>query len=104
MALNKVTYVDGATVIYADNLNAIQDAIIALENGGGGGGGGTTNYNDLTNKPQIGGVTLSGNKSLSDLGAVAADQGVANAGKFIMVGNDGIVAPVAMSVWQGGNY
>lgn len=44
-----------------------------VENGGGGGGGGTTNYNQLSNKPQIGGVTLSGNKSLSDLGAAASD-------------------------------
>lgn len=35
---------------------------------GGGGGGGTTNYNSLENKPQIGGVTLQGNKSLGDLG------------------------------------
>lgn len=33
-----------------------------------GGGGGTSNYNDLSNKPQIAGTTLSGNKSLSDLG------------------------------------
>lgn len=33
-----------------------------------GGGGGTTNYNLLTNKPQINGVTLQGNKSLADLG------------------------------------
>ena len=36
-----------------------------------GGGGGTTNYNQLTNKPQIGGVELSGNKTLHDLGAAA---------------------------------
>ena len=41
----------------------------------GGGGGGTSNYNDLSNKPQIGGVTLSGNKSASDLGLVAAVDG-----------------------------
>lgn len=33
-----------------------------------GGSGGTTNYNELTNKPQINNVELSGNKSLSDLG------------------------------------
>ncbi|GHV42504.1 hypothetical protein FACS189490_11620 [Clostridia bacterium] len=39
-------------------------------NTGGGGDGGTGNYGDLTNKPQINGVTLSGNKSLSDLGAL----------------------------------
>lgn len=31
-------------------------------------GGGTTNYNELTNKPQINSVTLTGNLSLSDLG------------------------------------
>lgn len=31
-------------------------------------GGGTTNYNDLTNKPQVNGVTLSGNKTTADLG------------------------------------
>lgn len=34
----------------------------------GGGGGGTSNYNDLSNKPQIQGVTLSGNKTAFDLG------------------------------------
>lgn len=36
MGLNKVTYVDNETVIYAQNLNDIQDAIIELEEGGGG--------------------------------------------------------------------
>lgn len=35
---------------------------------GGGGGGGTTNYNLLTNLPQINGVTLKGDKSFDDLG------------------------------------
>ena len=39
---------------------------------GGGGGGGTSNYNSLSNKPQIGGVTLEGNKALSDLGIQSA--------------------------------
>lgn len=34
---------------------------------GGGGGGGTDNYNDLSNKPSINSVTLSGNKTTSDL-------------------------------------
>ncbi len=37
-----------------------------------GGGGDTGDYNDLTNKPQINSVTLSGNKSLADLGIAAA--------------------------------
>lgn len=34
---------------------------------GGGGGTGTENYNDLSNKPQINGVELSGNKTAADL-------------------------------------
>lgn len=32
-----------------------------------GSGGGTSDYNDLSNKPQINSVTLSGNKTTSDL-------------------------------------
>ena len=48
-------------------------AAVAYTNAhGGGGGGGTTNYNQLSNRPQIEGVTLSGNKSASDLGLIAA--------------------------------
>lgn len=42
---------------------------------GGGGGGGTSNYNDLSNKPQINGTTLTGNKTASQLGLVAAETG-----------------------------
>ena len=38
-----------------------------VENGGGGGGGGTTDYTQLSNKPQINSHELSGNKSSSDL-------------------------------------
>lgn len=38
----------------------------------GQGGSGSSDYNDLSNKPQIAGVTLSGNKSLADLGIAAA--------------------------------
>lgn len=37
-----------------------------------GSGGGTDDYTDLTNKPQINSVTLSGNKSSSDLGLADA--------------------------------
>ena len=35
--------------------------------------GGTTNYNSLSNKPQIAGTELQGNKSLSDLGIASAE-------------------------------
>lgn len=47
--------------------------ILALAGGTGGGGGtgGTSNYNDLTNKPQINGTTLTGNKTLDELGITA---------------------------------
>lgn len=38
----------------------------------GGGGGGTSNYNDLSNKPQIAGTTLSGNVALSTLGLTSS--------------------------------
>ena len=46
----------------------IADLIASGQIPGGGGGGGTTNYNDLTNKPKLGGVELSGDMSLSYLG------------------------------------
>lgn len=45
---------------------------------GGSGGGGTTNYNALTNKPQINSVELSGNKTAAQLGLMASDGVVAN--------------------------
>ena len=41
--------------------------IRALKNSGGGTGG-TTNYNQLTNRPQINGTTLEGNLTAEDLG------------------------------------
>lgn len=45
---------------------------------GGGGGGGTTNYSELSNKPQINGVTLDGNKTSEELniGGVSFKNGV----------------------------
>lgn len=53
--------------------------VLATDGNGGrywktesGGGGGTSDYNDLSNKPQIAGVTLSGNKTLSDLGIASS--------------------------------
>lgn len=37
-------------------------------NGGSGGGEGTSNYNDLSNKPKINNIELSGSKTISELG------------------------------------
>lgn len=42
--------------------------------------------------------------SASEVGAVAVAQGVEHAGEFVVVGSDGNITSVTMSVWQGGNY
>ena len=52
--------------MYDAIINAIYDS--ANKVAASGGGGGTTNYNNLSNKPSINNVTLSGDKSTSDLG------------------------------------
>lgn len=49
--------------VFEDCLDDIADAVAE-------GGGGTSDYADLINKPSINGVTLSGDKSLEDLGAI----------------------------------
>ena len=41
----------------------------------GGGGGGTTDYENLSNQPQVNGETLIGDKSGADLGLVDAEEG-----------------------------
>ena len=46
-----------------------------LPKGSGGGGEGTDNYNDLNNKPKINGHTLSGDKTLAQLGAYEKPNG-----------------------------
>lgn len=86
-----------------------------INSGGGGGGTGTTNYSSLSNKPQINGVTLEGNKTSEELSIsgitteqaqqlnqATADiltkldknQGIENAGKILGVGPDGNVSAV----------
>lgn len=46
------------------------------------------------------------NKAIAEAltGKVSVAQGAANAGKFLVVGSDGNVSPVAMTAWQGGSY
>lgn len=57
----------------------------------GGGEGGTSDYNVLANRPQLNGVTLEGNKTLDQIGAVQKNQGSGNSGKYLSVGSDGNV-------------
>lgn len=54
--------------IPAEPETRIEQYLDAIVRNGGGGGGGTSNYNALTNKPSINGVTLIGNKTLEELG------------------------------------
>ena len=58
----------GANLTPTNNLNGLINAGASLNGNLLLGGSGTDNYNDLTNKPQINGVTLQGNKGASDLG------------------------------------
>lgn len=48
------------------NVLTIPSIVAGSKNGGGAGG--TTNYDDLTNKPKVNGIILSGNKTSADLG------------------------------------
>lgn len=53
----------------------IEELLLELKDAieSGGGGGGTSNYNNLTNRPQVNSHTLEGNQSSSDLGLVGED-------------------------------
>lgn len=55
-------------------LEILYQMVDELETSGGDGGGqgGTTDYNELTHKPRINNVTLSGNRSLDDIGVSQA--------------------------------
>lgn len=71
-------------------------------NGSASGGGGTSDYTDLTNKPSINSVTLSGNKTASDLGMIAAPASPAT-GAFLVWNGSAWVAQT-LSTWNGGSY
>ena len=64
---------DKGELVYASDVNTLKigDGITSYNNLpaiSGGGSGGTTDYTNLTNKPQIDGVILVGNKTATDLG------------------------------------
>ncbi|MBR3474225.1 MAG: hypothetical protein IKH34_04060 [Oscillospiraceae bacterium] len=86
---------------------------ITIKNNIGSGGGAVSSVNG-----QTGAVSLSIPTKTSDLqndsgfltqhqdisGKLDVAQGSGNAGKILVVGNDGNVAAVTMTAWQGGNY
>lgn len=74
---NSTIYISGdsGTVNVMGTNSAENPFKIVGEGGGGSISGGTTDYNDLDNKPKIGGVTLEGDKSLEDLGISQSEGG-----------------------------
>lgn len=64
----KINGVNTLNIEAGDNITLDQQGDTLTINSTGGGGSGTSNYNDLTNKPSINNITLSENKTLSDLG------------------------------------
>lgn len=78
---------DGSIINIADLLKKWIDS-------GGGGGGGTSDYNDLDNKPTMNNVEIKGALTGEDVGLIDSNQGVENAGKTLVVGEDGIVTLV----------
>ena len=101
LAFTKTTYQNGVTVIYAENLNDIQDAILYLLEHEGEGGSVTvdTSLDDTSTNPVQ-------NKAIAAALAdkLNANLGAANAGKFLLVGSGGAVTPTTMQEWQGGSY
>lgn len=56
---------------YPNSSDPLMIAALLAKAKSGGGGGGTSNYNDLTNKPTLNGVTIEGDKTSEDYGIVA---------------------------------
>lgn len=90
-------------------MDAEKKIVDLTKSSNGGGGGGTSDYTDLSNKPKVNNVTLSGNKTSAQLGLVGDVQvngtsvttdGVANIPKTAtnvlgvvkMTSNSGIIA------------
>ncbi len=85
---------------------SLLEALIAAKlsgSGGGGGGGGSVTVDAALSASSENPVQ---NKAIAEAltGKVSVAQGAANAGKFLVVGSDGNVSPVAMTAWQGGSY
>lgn len=71
----KINGVNTLTIEAGSNINLEQEGnTLTISSTGGG----TSNYQDLTNKPSINNVTLTGNKSLNDLGIQAAGNYITN--------------------------
>ena len=66
--LSAIAGVTSSSDIPEKPLTRVEKYLNKIVENGGGGGGGTTDYTQLSNKPQINSHELSGNKTSSDLG------------------------------------
>ena len=66
--LSAIAGVTSSSDIPEKPLTRIEKYLNKIVENGGGGGGGTSDYTQLSNKPQINSHELSGNKTSSDLG------------------------------------
>ena len=82
---------------------SLLQALIAAKLSGSGSGGGSVTVDAALSETSENPVQ---NKVIAEAltGKVSVSQGAANAGKFLIVGSDGNVAPVTMTAWQGGSY
>lgn len=91
--VNEISSVDDNDKVFVNDGNTLKQITVInlMKKAPASSGGGTTDYNDLTNQPQLNGVTLEGNKTLDQIGAVQKNQGSGNSGKYLSVGSDGNV-------------
>lgn len=82
---------------------SLLQAMIAAKLSDSGSGGGSVTVDAALSETSENPVQ---NKVIAEAltGKVSVSQGTANAGKFLIVGSDGNVSPVAMTAWQGGSY
>lgn len=79
------------------NILSKQAVIDLTKPSSGGGGGGTDSYSDLTNKPKINSVTLSGNKTSSQLGlqdALVSGTNIKTVNSTSLLGSGDVSIPV----------
>ena len=93
--VNEISSVDDSDKVFVNDGNTLKQITVInlMKKAPASSGGGTTDYNDLTNQPQLNGVTLEGNKTLDQIGALKKNQGSGNSGKYLSVGSDGNVVP-----------
>ena len=66
--IEPISHIEKVITGTAEPISHLEWIIATYGGGSGSGSSGTTNYNDLTNKPSINGITLTGNKTSIDLG------------------------------------